>query len=407
MIKPITPQLHHYAWGSTTSIPEILGIEVTDEPVAEAWFGELAEVVTPDGAVQTLGEMIASDPLSALGHARLDDLRHALPYLVKFLAAGWPLSIQVHPPVEAARPGFERENALGIPVDHPSRTYRDPNGKPEVILALEHFEMLAGFRDPLESAAFIDALGIPALRQTAEVLRSGGAQALRQAVTDLYALDVDAVMTIVEQVAHACANEPPGPHERVCFWVGNLANEFPHDVGVVIAMLMNHVVLERFDLAFVDVGIVHSYLSGLGLEVMGNSDNVVRGGLTIKHVDGLELLRLLNFEPGLPYLVRSSERTLAADRFSVPTDRFELSLVELEADVLELEVDGPEILVVLEGAATVEQIDPGEAIELPTGAAAFIGAATDRYRIKGRGMLARIAPGPAGQTGETGESQLP
>lgn len=393
MLIPIAPQLHHYAWGSTTSIPEILGIEATGEPIAEAWFGESAQVMTSKGPVQTLGQTIADDLKGTLGRVALDDERHPLPYLVKFLAAAWPLSIQVHPPVDAARLGFERENALGIPVDHPSRTYRDPNGKPEVILALEHFEMLAGFHDPVESAAIIDALDIPALKQTADVLRIGGAEALRQAVTGLYALDVDAVITIVDQVVNACAHELPAAHERVCFWVGKLAREFPHDVGVVVALLMNHLVLERFDLAFVDVGIVHSYLGGLGLEVMGNSDNVVRGGLTIKHIDGLELLRVLNFEPGLPHVVRCSEHAETGGRFSLPTDRFKLSLVDPESDDVELKVDGPEIVVVLEGAAAIEQGDRKERIELPMGGATFIGATTDRYNITGHGRLARITPG--------------
>lgn len=395
MISQITPQLHHYAWGSTTSIPEILGIEASGRPVAEAWFGELAEVATVDGIVQTLGEMIAGNRIKTLGHTGIDDPRHELPYLVKFLAAAWPLSIQVHPSTEVAQSGFERENTLGIPTDHPSRIYRDPNGKPEVILALEHFELLAGFRNPTETAALIDALGIPALKETAEELRTGGAGGLRNAVSDLYALDVDTVVSIVDQIAHACRQEPLGEHERVCFWVGSLAEKFPDDVGVVMALLMNHVVLERFDLAFVDVGIVHSYLGGLGLEVMGNSDNVVRGGLTIKHVDGPELLRLLNFEPGLPPLVRATEDAEATERFSVPTDRFGLSLIEFGVDGLELVAEGPEVLVVLEGSATVEEFESSVKFELEVGGAAFVGAATDRFRITGGGQLARIVPGAA------------
>lgn len=399
MIHALKPKLHHFAWGSTTSIPSMLGIEPTDQPVAEAWFGEVAEIVTPGGGTTTLGEMISEDRIGTLGHPNLSDPRHELPYLVKLLAARWPLSIQVHPSSDAAEVGFERENALGIPVNHPTRLYRDRNAKPEAILALEHFEMLAGFRDPIETASLIGTLSVPSLKPTAELLRAGGAEALRNAVTDLCALEVDAVAIAVEEIAAACGGSVPPEYASLCQWIGDLTKKFPNDVGVVIALLMNHIVLERFDLAFVDVGVVHSYLGGLGLEIMGNSDNVVRGGLTIKHVDVFELLRQLNFEPGFPFIVRSSERQDSAAEFTVPTDRFNLSVLEVGVDGTVFEVDGPEIVVVLEGGATVTELvgdsPPGVGLGLGLGEAAFIGAVTRRYRIDGPGRLGRVTPGSA------------
>lgn len=394
MIHAITPKLFHYAWGSTTSIPDMLGMEATDLPVAEAWLGDVARVVGADGTSMTLADLIADDPTSALGHARLDEL----PYLVKLLAAQSPLSIQVHPTATAARVGYDRECSLGIPETHPTRIFRDRNPKPEAILALEHFELLAGFRDPAETAKLIRALPVPALERTAALLSANGAAAIRNAVTELCALEVEVVSAIIDGIVAASTGAFPVEHAAVVRRVTDLAASYPADIGVVLALLMNHVVLERFDLAFIDVGVVHTYLGGLGLEVMGNSDNVIRGGLTVKHVDVTELLHQLDFEPGLPLVVRQSERPDAKTGLAIPTEQFRLSLIRIDDASIEFKGEGPEIVVVLEGQFTVTEFGEGgdaAPIDLRLGQAVFIGAITERYRVVGRGRLGRVVRGTA------------
>lgn len=399
MIHTITPKLFHYAWGSTRAIPDMLGLDATDQPVAEAWFGDVADAIAADGSKTTLGDLIARDPTSALGHRSVTDARPELPYLAKLLAAQQPLSIQVHPSAEAAANGFELENSLGIPQNDPNRVYRDCNAKPEVILALGHFELLGGFRDPLESAMLIESLSVPALKPTTELLSAGTTESLRSAVTDLCTLDVDAITVAVDQVAVACAGPILPDYAASMAWIGDLAKKFPSDVGILLALLMNHVTLERFDVAFVDAGVVHTYLGGIGFEVMGNSDNVVRAGLTVKHIDLSELLRIMKFEPCLPHIVRAGEQLGAATTFDVPTNRFDLSLVRIHDVWTEFQVLGPELIVVLEGKATVNAMvsgtDGSPPVELRLGQAAFVAADTDSYRVAGTGYLGRVTAGGA------------
>jgi mannose-6-phosphate isomerase len=269
---------HHYAWGSDSAIPTALGLQPDGRPWAELWWG------THPG-----GQTLAASPD---GEMPLVDLVGHLPYLVKLLAASRPLSLQVHPTAEQAAAGYAREERLGIPITAPHRIYRDPYGKPELIIAVTPFEALCGFRNPEEAAADLDRCGAP---EVAERLREHG-----PAETVRWLLDERPAVTLQHPLFR------------------RLDSEYPGDPGAVVATLLNHVVLEPGEAMFLEAGVLHMYLRGVGVEVMGASDNVVRGGLTPKYVDADELMHVLRGRPAEPAILRPGPDGW----YPVPTDVF-------------------------------------------------------------------------------------
>lgn len=294
MLLRITNVPRPYAWGSRSAIAELRGVSPSGEPEAELWLGthpgSPTAVVGADaaGLPPTLAEVVASEGAgagSALGADRL-------PFLLKVLAAAAPLSLQAHPTAEQAREGFARENAAGIPVDASHRNYRDPFPKPEIIVALsERFDALCGFRDPHRSAAAIRELAggdgvVSAFAERVEAEPLGS-------VFEWLLTRGDGVDVLLERVS-ALAGEGRGAAAET---VRMLAAEYPGDPGVVVALLLNRVSLARGEALFLPAGNIHAYLGGLGVELMTASDNVLRGGLTPKHVDVPELMSVLDFAP--------------------------------------------------------------------------------------------------------------
>jgi mannose-6-phosphate isomerase len=338
-----------YAWGSTTAMAELLGTEPSGRPEAELWFGahvgSPSRIVAPaqTGGARDLSEWIAQDPAAALGNLP------RLPFLLKVLAGG-PLSMQAHPTEAQAVEGFARENALGIPVDAPHRNYRDAHPKPEVIFALsERFDALCGFRAVEETSVVLRALGldelVPRLTSLPDFfawLMSGSSE-------------IDAIVSRVVERAEAAeggANLAPAVVDAVAT-VRMLAQSFPGDAGIVSALLLNRVTLTRGEALVLPAGNIHAYLNGVGIEVMTASDNVLRGGLTPKHVDVPELLRVLDMTPGavprLPATVESS--TLEVFRPGV--DDFVLAHVTGDAEYV---LTGPAIALCTSGSFTLEGI---------------------------------------------------
>ncbi|WP_167136712.1 mannose-6-phosphate isomerase, class I [Diaminobutyricimonas sp. TR449] len=282
MIAGISNSSRPYAWGSTTAIADLLGRHPSGEPEAELWLG------THPGS-----------PALVAGGGALSELT-TLPFLLKVLAADSPLSLQAHPTLRQAAQGFERENAAGIPIDAPHRNYKDYLHKPELIVAVsDTFDALCGFR-PLEEAVSLivalrrhDGLVSPlddllahmsTIRSAFEWLIRGGAH-------------VDSVVERVAQLA-ALPLKPTNAAAAAAFrTVGILAKEYPGDPGIVISLLLNMVTLNRGEALYLPAGNIHAYLRGLGIELMAASDNVLRGGLTSKHVDVPELLTVLDFKP--------------------------------------------------------------------------------------------------------------
>ncbi|MFF2075157.1 mannose-6-phosphate isomerase, class I [Kitasatospora sp. NPDC058162] len=380
-----------YAWGSLTALPELLGQEPTGEPQAELWMGahpgDPSRADRGDGP-RRLDELIAADPEGELGAASVARFGPGLPFLFKVLTAGLPLSIQAHPTLDQARAGFAAENALGIPLDAPGRSYRDDNHKPEMVCALGEFEGLCGFRRPAEAAALMTALKVPGLDPLIALLtveETAGAEAeagaLRAALAALLTMDdATAERTVRETVAALAGTDRDGEHAPYA----RIAEDFPDDRGVIAGMLLNHFRLRAGEALYLGAGVPHAYLSGVCVELQANSDNVLRAGLTPKHIDVPELLKVVLFEPGAPELVHPVrvDSTPGEQLYPVPIDEFRLSRFAL--DGTEREIDGrtPQILLCTEGAVRLTAAD-GEVLDLARGQSAFLPATGAPTRLSG------------------------
>jgi mannose-6-phosphate isomerase len=380
MFLAITNVPRDYAWGSTTAIASLLGRTPSGKPEAELWLGahpaSPSIIVNPaivDGA-DTLADWIAAEPDRALGQGK----RH-LPFLMKVLAAGAPLSIQAHPTPEQAREGFDRENKAGVPLVASERNYKDPFPKPEIIYALsDTFDALCGFRsvdDTLADVAILDASS-GRLAALADHLR----ESLESTVAFLFDGSAETAATIaaVSAAAHEHRGESTGIDT-----VAELADLYPDDPGVVVALLLNRVRLTTGEALFLPAGNIHAYLGGLGIELMAPSDNVLRGGLTPKHVDVPELLRVLDFEPlPLPYL-RPTDAGTGVERFDPNDVGFALlHVVPGEAGAV-VSLGGPSIVLVTKGELHLKGQDGN--IRLQQGESVYVTPDEWRLAVTGDG----------------------
>lgn len=382
-----------YAWGDTTAIADFRGIAPSGGPEAELWLGAHhgAPAKLVDRASDTHGDLaqwIAADPTLALG-PELAAQGARLPFLLKLLAAGSPLSLQAHPNPEQARAGFERENAAGVPLDASHRNYRDPFHKPELVVAIsDTFDALSGFRPLAEVRGILDTLhtadaasdapdpeaidllaerlsGDDSLRTTVEwLLREGRGERGDQAKADVERL----VERVVELAASAAAAASPAALSFAT--VLELDEAYPGDPGIVLSLLLNRVRLERGEALYLAAGNIHAHLDGLGIELMAASDNVLRGGLTPKHIDVDELLAVLDFTPiEAPRLHPVSAGTGVAV-FSPGMPDFELIRVDPGADAASVDLAGPAIVIAEGGDVHVR--GSGAELEVSRGAAAYI-----------------------------------
>ncbi|MFB7250246.1 mannose-6-phosphate isomerase, class I [Microbacterium sp. NPDC056234] len=323
-----------YAWGSTTLIADLEGRSPSGAPEAEVWFGDHP-----------------GDPADLADGRTLDAVTGgSLPYLLKILAAADPLSIQVHPTIAQARDGWARE--AGLAADDPTRNYRDDNHKPELIVALsERFEALGGLRPVADTLRLLDGLGdgagVSALR--AHLTGEDGLKAtiawLLSGAADAEALEISAAL------ATSSASEF-GDTLRA---IRAVAERNPGDPGVVVALLMNHIVLRRGEGIFLRAGLLHAYLSGLGVEIMAASDNVLRGGLTPKHIDVPELLSVLDATPGVVPVITPTAEPVTS--YPVDVDDFALRRVTLAGEPVRVEVTSPAMILVTSGSVTVSGSD--------------------------------------------------
>ena len=335
MFVAITNTPRDYAWGSTTAIPSLLGMPVTGLPQAELWLGTHpgSPARTPTGLLSELT---------------------TLPFLLKVLAAAAPLSLQAHPTIAQAVAGFARENAAGVPLDAPNRNYRDELHKPELLYALTPFRALCGFRPVSDTVGDLSALGDfdewvsrldEGIQPTFEWLISRG----------------PGVASLIERLVEAAALAD-GPHHAL---VAELAATYPGDPGIAISMMLNLADLRPGEVLYLPAGNIHAYIEGLGIELMAASDNVLRGGLTPKHVDVAELLRVLDFTPlPVPYLEAIALGD-GVEAFRPDVSDFELlhvrgqATVALAADAIALCVAGSFLITGAHGEARIER---GEAV---------------------------------------------
>ena len=356
----LTNALRDYAWGSPTAIPGLLGTPETGGPQAELWIGAhpaASSHVTEHAA--PLDRVLAERP-ELLGDAARARHGDALPYLMKVLAAAQPLSLQVHPNLDQARAGFAAEEASGKPLDDPTRNYKDANHKPEIILALTDFVALCGFRRPAEALADLQTLadrsarGGVGGRLAAALSLPDESDALRAAFALLLSGDAD-LPTLVAQVAAGASEHPRLPAARTVRFV---AQHYATDPGVVATLLLNRVELTPGQALYLDAGHLHAYLEGLGIESMATSDNVVRGGLTGKHVDVAELARLVRFRSMEPTLVEPVVTDLggaALASYWPPVAEFAVHhlAVTSECPVALPDLDSPVVLLVTAGELLV------------------------------------------------------
>ncbi|HEY6819010.1 MAG TPA: mannose-6-phosphate isomerase, class I [Mycobacterium sp.] len=383
-----------YAWGSRTAIAEFTGRPVpAAHPEAELWLGanpgDPAFLEDPDGEVSLLQAVVA-DPEGQLGAAARARFGDALPFLLKVLAAEEPLSLQAHPSSEQAAEGYLREERLGIPVNSPVRNYRDSSHKPELLVALQQFEVLAGFRPAAHTIELLRALAVSDLDPFIDLLNDqSDADGLRALFTTWITApqpDVDVLVTAVLDGAINYLSSGATEFAAVAKTVLELGEQYPGDAGVLAALLLNRITLRPGEGIFLSAGNLHAYLRGVGLEVMANSDNVLRGGLTPKHVDVPELLRVLNFNPTTESQLHAPTHPDGlASFYDTPTAEFAASMLTLGDDQIGHEVDapsrhdGPQILLCVEGATAVH--GKGGALMLTRGAAAWVAADDGPIRL--------------------------
>ncbi|WP_165987246.1 mannose-6-phosphate isomerase, class I [Streptomyces sp. YIM 98790] len=388
-----------YAWGSTTALPELLGTEPTGQPQAELWMGAHpgapSLVDRGDGGPVPLNELIAADPERELGRAAAQAFGPRLPFLLKVLAAASPLSLQVHPDLAQAQAGFDDEEGRGIPPAAPHRNYKDANHKPELICALTPFEGLCGFRPAAETAGLLAALDVDQLKPYADILGAARPEdaALREVFTAVLTADRTAVAETVHLAAEAARRRAGegGPWATACAAYAAIAQEYPGDPGVLAAMLLNHVRLQPGEALFLDAGVPHAYLRGMGVEIMANSDNVLRCGLTPKHVDVPELLRIVRFEGGEAGVLRPEAGPEGEEVYTTPVSEFRLSRYVLApgAEPRALPAGLPQILLCTDGMIGLAGGPGGRELTLRRGESAYVPADQRTVRAEGPGTVFR------------------
>lgn len=359
----------NYAWGSANLLADLRSEPLSNEPEAEIWYGAhpAGPSTLPDDT--TLLSHFDDDAETLLGQPSVERFGPGLPFLLKLLAANRPLSIQVHPSIEQAKRGFAAEDAAGIDRDAPERSFGDPNHKPELIAAITPFEALVGFRPIEQTVAMLSALG--AAPRFVDTLAMKGyiaaVEHLLNPADDAGKADAVAAVASIVDGANVYDDEPWANEADL---LTRLSIIYPGDLGIGVAALLNRVLLQPGEAIFLDAGNMHAYVGGLGVEIMANCDNVVRGGLTSKHIDVPALLDIVRPEPLEPVPVATN-----AGRYDSPAPEFALTRIRPEKVYA---IDGPSIVIGTHGKTLV--CAGGETIELAPTEAAWI-AANERATV--------------------------
>ncbi len=397
--------IRDYAWGSTDAIQHLLGRPVTGEPAAELWMG--AHTGAPskvfggpdDGA--SLDTLITEDAVDLLGREVVNAFGARLPYLFKVLAAAKPLSLQAHPSPDQAKAGFRAEQAEGaLAADDPDRNYRDDQAKPELIAALTTFEALCGFAEPTQVASRLDILrsaggpaGLGDVRAT--LLDGPPEQAIAAALVSMLRPadphDLRALVDATVATAGALVDADPDGTDPSIALLPRLARDFPGDVGVLLSLLCNFVVLQPGQALYLPAGNLHAYCSGLGMELMNASDNVLRGGLTAKHIDVDELLHVLDTTPRPATPLEPTEVEPGWVSYDTDAPSFELGRVDGPVRL----PAAPQILFCASGSARLSTVGTGESRAVGAGQAVFVAEAdgpVDVAELEAGTSIFRAAP---------------
>jgi mannose-6-phosphate isomerase len=371
-----------YAWGSRETIARLQGRPVPSPgPEAELWMGAHPSApsgLERDGRPTTLDAVITADAPGVLGAQVAARFGSRLPFLLKVLSASKALSIQVHPSRAQAQAGYREENERGLAPGDKGRNYVDDWPKPEILCALTPFEVLAGLRAPADAARFMRELAVPELEPLAALLAGDRADARG----DVRATVLARVLSwpagqreaLIRDVVKACHQEVDdyGPYHPECGAIIQVAGDHPGDLGIVASLLMRHAVLQPGQAVFLPAGGLHAYLHGTGIELLANSDNVVRAGLTGKHIDIPELLKLTDPAVEVPLIApRDLGNGIAA--YDTPAPEFRLYRAALGAGPVTLPGAGPRLVLSVDGTLTLTAA--GATLKLGQGESAFLSAA--------------------------------
>lgn len=400
-----------YAWGSRTDLAELQGRPApTEHPEAEIWFGahpaDPAMLIAPKPNGDRVEERsllaaIDADPEGRLGEKTSREFHDRLPFLLKLLAAAEPLSLQAHPSLQQAREGFASDTARRIPMDSPIRNYKDDSHKPELMVAISEFHALAGFRRPEVTLEFLEVLGVEEMAPYLDMLaRQPDESGLRTLFTSWITLPQPRLRALLPALLDGCARyltatDSGARFAREAGTIADLGSSYPGDPGVLAATLLNRVVLQPGEGLFLAAGNLHAYLLGVGVEIMANSDNVLRGGLTPKHVDVPELLRVLDFRPIDAPVLTPGDGT--PGWFDTPASEFQLGTIAFDGpdNEVRLAAGYPRIVLCTHGCGL---LTAGETVvELPCGSAAWLDAGDSvdvrRADAAGRTLLYVASPG--------------
>jgi mannose-6-phosphate isomerase len=388
VLEPVTQP---YAWGSHTAIAELQGRPApTEQPEAELWMG--AHPSGPSGVDRggvhgTLDAVIAADPAGELGAQCAARFGGRLPFLLKVLAAEKALSIQVHPSRQQAEAGFRAETERGLAPGDKSRNYVDDWPKPEILCAMTDFEVLAGMRTPEDTARLLRALAVPELEPLAAGLDASAEPAAMTAALGSILTWDGSRAALVGAVVSACARLAAGDGEYAgaCAAIASVEVDHPGDLGVVAALLLRYAVLRPGEAVFLPAGGPHAYLRGTGVELLANSDNVVRAGLTPKHIDVPELLKLTDPAAQVPVI---EPRSLGGgvSVYDSPAPEFRLYHADLgPGETLLPGAGGPRIVLCADGAGCLRA---GQAtLKVTRGESCFIPASDGLVTASGPAAL--------------------
>ncbi len=401
LVDLLEPMVQPYAWGSRTAIAELQGRPApAAQPEAELWMGAHPSAPSRlDRAAggTTLDAVIAADPVAELGPGCAARFGGRLPFLLKVLAAEKALSIQVHPSREQAEAGFRAETVRGLAPGDKARNYVDDWPKPEILCALTPFEVLAGMRTTADAAALLRALGVGDLEPVAARLAAADAPgALTEALTSILTWPAEGREALVAAVVAACSRlaAQDGPYAAACAATVRIAAGHPGDLGVVASLLLRHAVLQPGQAVFLPAGGLHAYLHGTGVELLANSDNVVRAGLTGKHIDVPELLKLTDPAVAVPVI---EPRPLGDGVwvYDSPAPEFRLYRADIAADEVELPGGEARLLLCVEGAVTLRAA-AGGSLKAVRGESCFLSAADGAVTAAGPAVAFIAACGLAG-----------
>ena len=383
-----------YYWGSRTFIPKLMGASIpAGEPCAELWLGshpKAPSLVDVNGKWVPITDIIKEDPIAVLGESTASKFENQLPFLFKILAAQEPLSIQAHPNREQAAAGFRLENTLGISSNSPQRNYRDANHKPELLCALTPFWALKGFREAREREELLDSL---AFFEIVEIVLKERLlnRDIRSLFTLLLCADRKRQAILVKEVVKAV--EKKGRGRPALSWIIALSRSFPGDIGALAPLMLNLIHLQPGEAIFVPAGELHAYLKGAAIEIMANSDNVLRGGLTSKHVDVQKLLEIVQFNESRQQPIKRIQADGGEGIYPASADEFVLSTIDMEEGTSfnSLGKRNVEILILVEGEARITDLGSLDTLHLRQGASVLVPAAVSKYRITGNGRIYKAA----------------